>query len=347
MTPKPNLDLIRAFAVLLVVLDHTLLATNHRFLGSWDASWIGVVGVYIFFVHTALVLMWSLERRPFVLDFYIRRVFRIYPLAVCAIWIALLSHAPVNGTPLHYFDFVPVSTRNKITATLLVQNLVYQQSNVLGVLWTLPLEVQMYVFLPFLFFFARAQKSIWPLLLIWTLSCLTCRMLFAPVLAVLPTVVPAFIPGVMAYVGFSKWRPRLPAVSLVLLLALLTTAFMAHPTSRTAWPFCLALGLALPFIRDLRARWLVRASHELAKYSYGIYLGHPFAIVLGVYLLRGHSLALQLSVEFASIALISVAAYHLIEHPLIRVGSRVAARAERHHEARAANSPLKQAPFRP
>ena len=338
MTPRPNLDFIRAFAVVLVVLDHTLLALNIHWLGSWQVEWIGIVGVYIFFVHTALVLMWSLERKPHVLDFYIRRVFRIYPLAICAIWIALLSHAPVNGTVDHYFQYHSVSTLNKITATLLVQNLVSSQSNLLGVLWTLPLEVQMYLFLPFLFFFVREEKSVWPLLLIWTLTCLTCRRLFGPVSSILPMVVPAFIPGVVAYIGFSKWRPRLPALCLLLLLALLTAGFMAHPNSRTAWPFCLALGLALPLIRDLRATWIVRASHEIAKYSYGIYLGHPFAIVLGLYLLRGHSLALQLSVEFASIAILSFAAYHLIEHPLIRLGSRVAARVERRHETRLASS---------
>ena len=202
----------------------------------------------------------------------------------------------------------------------------------MGVLWTLPLEVQMYLFLPFFFFFVREERSIWPLLLIWVVICLMCRILFPAVSSTLPMVAPAFIPGVIAYIGFSKWSPRLPALSLLLLLALLTSGFMAHPSSRTAWPFCLALGIALPFIRDLRAGWIVRASHAVAKYSYGIYLSHPFAIVLGLYLLRGHSLALQLSVELAGIVILSVAAYHFLEYPLIRVGSRIAARVEQRQE---------------
>ena len=336
MTPRPNLDFIRSYAVLLVVVEHTLLALKIRLLGSWPVEWLGVVGVYIFFVHTSLVLMWSLERKPHVLDFYIRRVFRIYPLAIVAIWVALLTHAPVNGTVSNYFQYLHVTTLNKISATLLIQNLVPSQSNLLGVLWTLPLEVQMYLFLPFLFFFVRQEKSIWPLLLIWLVICLSCRMLFPEVSANLPMVAPAFIPGVIAYVGFSKWRYRLPALALVPVLAILTAVFMAHPNFRRAWFFCLSLGLLLPLIRDLSMPWITRASHEVAKSSYGIYLSHPFAIVLGLYLLRGHSLALQLSVELASIVLLSVAAYHLIEHPLIRVGSRVAARVERRHEERQA-----------
>ncbi len=332
MTPRPNLDFIRAIAVCLVVFDHTLLAMKIQFLGVWEVEWIGLAGVYIFFVHTALVLMWSLERKPFVLDFYIRRVFRIYPLAIVAIWVALLTHAPVNGTVSNYFQYLHVSMLNKVSATLLIQNLLPLQSNLLGVLWTLPLEVQMYLFLPFLFFFVRQEKSIWPLVLIWFLICLCCRTLFPSISATLPMVAPAFIPGVIAYVGFGKWRPRLPAMLLLPALVVLVTAFLAHPSSRTAWVFCLSLGLLLPVIKDLREPWILRASHEVAKYSYGVYLSHPFAIVLGLYVLRGQSLAIQLSVEFASIILLSVAAYHLIEYPLIRLGSRVAAHVEQRYK---------------
>ena len=328
MTPKPNLDLLRAIAVSMVVADHTLLAYGISHVGAWSTEWIGVVGVYMFFVHTALVLMWSLERKPYTLDFYIRRVFRIYPLAMLAVLVAIVTKAPVNGTVAHYFFHPPVSAENAISALLLVQNLVHGQTNLISVLWTLPLEVQMYVFLPFLFFFVQHEKAIWPLLLVWVLVCAVCRIQYPAVDSALPMVVPLFLPGVMAYIGFSKWRPRLPAWALPLLLCGLVAWFMAQPNSRRAWPFALVLGLALPLLRQFRAGWITRPSHELAKYSYGIYLAHPFAIVLGPYLLARHSLLLQLAMEFAAIAVIAVGAYHLVEHPFIRLGSRLAAKAE-------------------
>src|SRR5580692_6250213 len=107
MKELPNLDFIRAMAVLSVVFEHILIAHGVTRLGPINVAWIGVVGVFIFFVHTALVLMWSLERRPHTLDFYIRRVFRIYPLAIVAIVIALLFRAPVGGTADDFFAVAP------------------------------------------------------------------------------------------------------------------------------------------------------------------------------------------------------------------------------------------------
>jgi peptidoglycan/LPS O-acetylase OafA/YrhL len=81
----PNLDLVRSMAVISVVVEHTLLSLGILKIGPFPIKYLGVMGVMVFFVLTTLVLMWSLERKPHTLDFYIRRVFRIYPLALAAI----------------------------------------------------------------------------------------------------------------------------------------------------------------------------------------------------------------------------------------------------------------------
>ena len=95
-------------AVISVVVEHTLISLGVVTVGPFPIQFFGVMGVMVFFVHTALVLMWSLERKPNTLDFYIRRVFRIYPLALLAIAIVVIFHAPVAGTPsphpFHYAD---------------------------------------------------------------------------------------------------------------------------------------------------------------------------------------------------------------------------------------------------
>jgi peptidoglycan/LPS O-acetylase OafA/YrhL len=60
------------------VASHSLLYTNSP---DHHKLWfIGLLGVSLFFVHTTLVLMWSLERDPHPLRFDVRRAFRIYPL---------------------------------------------------------------------------------------------------------------------------------------------------------------------------------------------------------------------------------------------------------------------------
>jgi len=54
---SPNLDFLRASAVLLVYFFHLFITTSTRL-----PDYLGQFGVLLFFVHTSLVLMFSLER---------------------------------------------------------------------------------------------------------------------------------------------------------------------------------------------------------------------------------------------------------------------------------------------
>src|SRR5262245_53945778 len=94
---SPNLDILRAVAVLTVVVDH--LVPTLRFHGyevprlvQLLTFHIGHAGVLAFFVHTSLVLMYSLDRTggaagsaPWFGRFYLRRGLRIYPLAIACV----------------------------------------------------------------------------------------------------------------------------------------------------------------------------------------------------------------------------------------------------------------------
>ncbi|HXB62311.1 MAG TPA: acyltransferase [Acidobacteriaceae bacterium] len=333
MRALPNLDLLRACAVLSVVIEHLLLAYGVKWIGFWEVQWIGIVGVFLFFVHTSLVLMWSLERKPHTLDFYIRRIFRIYPLAWLAIGAALLFHAPVTGDPQTFFHYAPPHgvVHKLLPACLLVSNL-FRGYLPLSVMWSLPYEVEMYLVLPLLFFFIQRNFSLWPLLVYWVFTVLVCRSLFPGAGHNFFLCIPYFLPGIMAYVGFGRHKPLLPSWSLPIALLLMWYLFMIKPSWRHADLLCLAVGLGLPFFHQISARWLIRCSHQVAKYSYGIYLAHPFALVLGLYLLPHKPLALQLTVFFASLIIISVSTYHLLEKPMIDLGSRIAGRAEKRYE---------------
>jgi peptidoglycan/LPS O-acetylase OafA/YrhL len=132
----------------------------------------------------------------------------------------------------------------------------------------------------------------------------------------------------MAYVGFSRWKSRFSAWMLPVFLAALWAAFLLHANYHRAWIACLILGLGLPLFRQIKAPWLIATSHTIAKYSYGVYLMHPFALVIGLYLLRGHGIGVRLLAEAVPLAVLPVIAYHLIEHPMIRVGGRLATRME-------------------
>lgn len=332
MQDLPNLDFLRACAAISVVVEHVLLAYNIRWLGRMSVEWIGVAGVFFFFVHTSLVLMWSLERRPHTLDFYIRRIFRIYPLAIVAIVLALSFHAPVSSTPDRFFHFErPSGALNLFSALTLTGNLFFGYLPV-GVLWTLYYEVQMYLLLPVIFFFVSRNFSRWPLLLLWLFSVAACRHLFWGVPHNFFLCIPWFLPGIIAYVGFGRSRAFLPWWLFPIALAILWTLFLCDPSWRHGDLLCLAAGLALPAFRQMSLAWFREVSHQLAKYSYGIYLMHPFAIAIGIYLLPHRAVALQLSALLLSLIALAALAYHLIERPMIRIGSRLASRASQRYE---------------
>lgn len=331
-TSMPNLDLLRSIAVLLVVVEHTLLAMRLHWIGSWDIAWLGVVGVFFFFVHTSLVLMWSMERKPHILDFYVRRVFRIYPLAVATLLATVLFHLPsmqniAGDTYFKYENF-----RNLVANLLLIQNLGWG-GNLLGVMWSLPLEVDMYFLLPFLFFFIQRNFVVWPMLGLWIVAAAYARSAFPPESNSFAVCIPYFLSGAIAYLLYAKVQPRLPGWLLPPIAGVLLVLFMAAPSWRHGWWVTLALGISLPHLRPIRARWLIRSSHLVAKYSYGIYLVHPFCIAIGVNLLHGYPWPIRIAAIVLSIAAVVIPAYHFLEKPMIDLGAKQAARLEGRYEA--------------
>lgn len=330
MNEKPNLDLLRSVAVTCVVVAHTLVAKgvsndDSRTYGLHLLG-LGLFGVYMFFVHTSLVLMWSLQRRPNPLDFYIRRIFRLYPLAIVATLLAAVTHAPVMEIGVGTFQGAPVTVHTILSSCLLMHGLIGHGAILNGVMWSLPPELFMYILLPALFFYARSIKKIWPLLVIWALV-VGLNMNHSGFRSGndFPVLIPDFIAGIIAYVGFMHRRPSLPAWVMIPLLALLGVAVCQLPV-RTEWFACLALGLLLPSIKQFEAKWLASLTHTVATYSYGIYLFHPFAIVLGIHVLAGKPLAIQLAVELLPLIVVVYIVYHTVEKPMIAFGARLAAR---------------------
>jgi peptidoglycan/LPS O-acetylase OafA/YrhL len=140
---------------------------------------------------------------------------------------------------------------------------------------------------------------------------------------------------VMAYIEFGQaWKQRFPGWMLPFFLLAMWAVFLYRFDFHKAWFFCLIVGLALPLFRQMTTEWVVVPSGLIARYSYGIYLTHPFAIVIGLYLLRSYSLPVRLVGELIPLVVLPVVAYHALEHPMVRIGSRLAAKAEAKYEQR-------------
>ena len=121
MRHSANLDLLRSVAVSVVLADHLALTLfrpsplNESVLKF--AAAMGQAGVLAFFVHTSLVLMYSLQRmtrtgRQVTLRFYVRRFFRIYPLSIFCIALALVFHVPDNPRAVRTIVTLPIVFSN-------------------------------------------------------------------------------------------------------------------------------------------------------------------------------------------------------------------------------------------
>ena len=335
--PVRNLDLLRACAVLLVVFSH-LIGNGLKLFerGYTFPHDMGRLGVMIFFVHTSLVLMLSMERMKvkhscLVRSFYIRRAFRIYPLSVVGILAAITFAIPVAP----FATFSSPSLVAVVSNMALLQNLTNSPS-LIGPLWSLPYEVQMYAALPLLFF-VRNPSRIRVLLVIMVSAVLTNAVglsLGFRVFRILDYV-PCFMGGIFAYALLRKYQTRIRAALWPFALGVLLTAYIVSgigwPIGRVfyaEWSVCAALGVLIPWFHDMPKGPLTTAAHYIAKYSYGIYLFHMLAMWFVFDTLGGLGAVFATILSLALTAILAVAGYHLIEAPMVRVGKRIADRSE-------------------
>ena len=336
---SPNLDILRAVAVLTVVVDH--LIPTFRFRGhtiphmvSELTLHIGQAGVLAFFVHTSLVLMYSLERTEgarragMFMRFYLRRAFRIYPLAiVCVVAVVLLEWPEASWKPYH-----SPSHQEIVANLLLVQNL-WTGHSVLTPLWSLPYEIEMYLVLPVAYLIARRPDG-----MRWMLGLLVASTLVGYAFGKLKhghmnlaAYVPCFLAGVACYVARDRVRPRIAGRWWPVFVVLAVAAYcVVHTVSDrliywVGWLYCIGIAAAIPLFLDCELAWLNRAAERVATYSYGIYLLHVPALHIVFSIWQPGPLAVELSLFLALTAVLAVAAYHLIEAPMVRLGRRLSA----------------------
>lgn len=323
---SPNLDFLRAVAVLLVYFFHLFITTGPRL-----PDFLAQFGVLLFFVHTSLVLMFSLERidlrgQRLFATFYLRRLFRIYPLSIVCVCLIVFFQLP--RAPWWPWSQPDAST---ILANLLLYTEFAYKPVVTSVLWSLPYEVAMYAVLPFCYLAGKAY-GIRGILALWSLA--------VGVGIVQPYIsgrlevaqfAPCFIAGVACYfMGYGVRRRPLPFFGwpLILLAAAGIQALGSYYGYELVarWTLCLLIGLTAPFFAELNRPAVKKGAELIARYSYGIYLTHLHAQWAALVALKDQPAAVRYSLLIVLSIGLPVALYHLVEAPMIRLGSRLAAR---------------------
>jgi peptidoglycan/LPS O-acetylase OafA/YrhL len=332
---SPKLDMLRSIAVMLVLIDHFVgaIAQDVLFRSVWGQSitGLGLLGVEMFFIHTSLVLMMSLNRLEqagegsIIGRFYVRRIFRIYPLSILTVLVVVALHIPM----LFWLSYTPPSAADLWSNLLLVMNITNAPLTT-GQLWSLPYEVQMYLLLPFIYFLGKRIRQ--PLVLIglglavkYVDFLIAGHFNFTRLLAYAPW----FFMGVAAYFSSRSERlsARLYAVALTVFIAadFIANRFLAF--QQVGWvERALGIGfcLLLPHFQEITSTVLRRTAHLIAKYSYGIYLSHVSIMWFAFRYLKALPFAVQFAIFSVLMIVIPLVLYHAVEEPFIRLGSRLA-----------------------
>jgi peptidoglycan/LPS O-acetylase OafA/YrhL len=330
-----NLDLLRSAAVVFVVVYHLLLFFQSTALARGHLYAIGHWGVLLFFVHTSLVLMFSLERQVshspnngLFGPFYARRLFRIFPLSVVVVLAVYLLHLPVAHLHDGGFRAVHLNLFELLSNLLLVQNITHTDS-IIAPLWSLPYEMQIYLVLPVLFLIAHASRSAFKVSGIWILSVLAAALslkIHRYQISDLLIYLPCFVAGVIAYKLTESRTWDWPFFGWPLMLAALTADYLRGPTLLRGWVCCLLLALAIPQFREMRAGWLSKMCQVVSRYSYGIYLTHFIAIWFAFVNLHSMPMAFRWIAFLVTLVIFPVLLYHTVESPMIALGRRWAVR---------------------
>jgi peptidoglycan/LPS O-acetylase OafA/YrhL len=215
----------------------------------------------------------------------------------------------------------------------LIQNVTYDY-NILGVLWTLPLEVQMYGMLPMLYFAVRGRQQ-YVSLGLWVLSVVLA--LVIPAISERLDVFrygPCFTSGIVAYdlIRSKSRRWVLPAWVWPIGIAAAILLFGPHDNLhlelkiQRAWAVSLLLGVLYANVREGSDSGLQPMLHWIAEHSYGIYLSHTIVMGFAFYTLSGLPMWVRIIVLIAGSIGVPALLYVAVERPLMLVGGRVARR---------------------
>ena len=140
-TRLPELDMLRGFAVLIVVFFHITMKRPEAELGFK----YGVTGVDLFFIISGFVIYMSIHKIQKPIDFIINRISRLYPAYWFAVTFTFILYITVHATP------ISISFIWQYLCNLTMFQFYLRQPSLDGPYWTLIVELLFYFYV-YIFF---------------------------------------------------------------------------------------------------------------------------------------------------------------------------------------------------
>ena len=162
-----SFDVLRIFSALLIVLGHIIGHLNCNVWKPLYLLWIHWPGLLCLFTLTGYLIPASLERSKSKKEFLVKRISRIYPELWVAFAVSLVAVLAMGGYGnLHYsVKDIVVWTISQVTVFQFYTPSsieIYGVGNPNGALWTISMELQVYVVIMLVYPWLKKQKkSVW------------------------------------------------------------------------------------------------------------------------------------------------------------------------------------------
>jgi peptidoglycan/LPS O-acetylase OafA/YrhL len=332
-----NFDLLRFAAATLVLVDHSDPLTGRSGIpGPFGYETLGGFAVAVFFILSGFLVAASWERAPRLWAFALKRALRIFPAYVVVITLAVLVLGPL-ATDLSLLEYFQNPKTWAYFANLTFTELHYTLPGVFagnafpftvnGSIWTLPIEVAMYIALAALGLvgaFSRAVVTVLVALLAIVWFGFGAQVAAAP--SFYSDVLPAGYTLHLALWFFSGsalwlWREHIDYRADIA-VALLVLAWWTEWTRASAFVVHVAFPYVVIWIGTLPVGWMNRFGRG-GDFSYGMYL-YAFPVQQALVAVGGAAwpFPVYVAASFLSCLACAVASWHGVENPALRLKPR-------------------------
>lgn len=304
-----SFDVLRIFSALLIVLGHIIGHLNCNVWKPLYLLWIHWPGLLCLFTLTGYLIPASLERSKSKKEFLVKRISRIYPELWVAFAVSLVAVLAMGGYGnLHYsVKDIVVWTISQVTVFQFYTPSsieIYGVGNPNGALWTISMELQVYVVIMLVYPWLKKQKkSVW-----WGIGLISLlfNILYPFSEAFIPTIVyklinVTFLPyayiywiGIYAYTFKDKLIPKLKKYFWYLLGGYMIWCVLNDTVLHLSFGhYCNIVSGVFICMLTLSAGYYF-GNHKFKKdYSYSIYLYHMIVInVLVMFGIKGNMWAI-------------------------------------------------------
>ncbi|HEX2548416.1 MAG TPA: acyltransferase [Gammaproteobacteria bacterium] len=321
------LDCLRAIAVLLVIFQHYFY--DRFFINDSPSPFVeyfriinfGKVGVVIFFFVSGFIIPRSLfsESHSPIKTFAISRFFRLYP----AYWLSVIFAASLSSQ---------LGTKNFFINLTMLQQFV-GSPNLIGVYWTLQIELIFYFICAVLFYFQQlqqpqtARKMFFSLLFIALMFAIARGFSGHAIPVALPLCLAVMFLGTIFYWCSEKNQlsfPKFLIYTVFLTIFLIPISFFAYRKDTgfgECWyGYIMSYTIGVVMTIALSTRYKIQSSHFMfiGRISYSIYLFHSIFKISFF-----QSAWLNALSSLVVTALFSTLCYYLIEKPGQKLGAHL------------------------